>query len=218
MDDKTKNILAYLLDFLHEKDYDCRTNVTYITKLLYMIELYHYRRTGERLTDLTWKFWHFGPYAEEIENVKRTEHGILTTFFKFDRPSLPSKPQNNLDPQIKGDIERVIEDFAHMPLPNLLDFVYFETEPMQNAKRRGDFLDFKTIKKKEKIQLVVDKKEFMEAKKRFIKQAKRDLEMGKYTKTLPPIVIKRPYEENEDPYYSWNINKIINSEILIEDD
>ncbi|RKZ33293.1 hypothetical protein DRQ33_04495 [bacterium] len=218
MDDKAKNILAYLLDFLHEKDYDCRTNVTYITKLLYMIELYHYRRTGERLTDLTWKFWYFGPYAEEIENVDRTEHGILLTFFKFNRDDLPSNPQNNIDPQTKGDIERVIEDFAHMPLPNLLDFVYFKTEPMQNVKTRGELLDFSTVKPKPKeLSIDISTREINEIKGKIKEKAKSYIEKRKIIRHPPAIILSRPYKYDEDPVYNWNLDTIEGKEVSFED-
>jgi hypothetical protein len=29
----------------------------------------HYRETGERLTNLEWKFYHYGPYAFELEKI-----------------------------------------------------------------------------------------------------------------------------------------------------
>ena len=46
-------------------------------------------------------------------------------------------------------IKRVVGEWGSRSLPELLDYVYFETEPMEAVKKRGEILDFSTIQKEE---------------------------------------------------------------------
>ena len=47
--------------------------------------------------------------------------------------------------QVKRCVDRIVEQWALDSLPTILDYVYFETEPMQDAKR-GEYLDFSKIR------------------------------------------------------------------------
>src|SRR4030042_3961436 len=42
---------------------------TRLVKLLYLVEVEHYKHFQKRLTNLRWQFYHYGPYASEIEQV-----------------------------------------------------------------------------------------------------------------------------------------------------
>jgi hypothetical protein len=50
--------------------------------------------------------------------------------------------QAGLDFDLKLVIKNVLSDFGGMDLNEMLDYVYFETEPMLNASSRGEHLDF----------------------------------------------------------------------------
>jgi len=128
--------------------------VTRLVKLIYLADL-EWRRThrGEPLTDLTWKFLHYGPYATEFAElfadpemeVKELESGKLARRFDFspealDRPVVPE--------EIASVIGKLVKRWGDADLNTLLDHVYFDTEPMENAKR-GELLDFSTVRSPE---------------------------------------------------------------------
>ena len=48
------------------------------------------------------------------------------------------------DASVKRCVDNVVEQWGLDSLPAILDYVYFETEPMQDAKR-GEYLDFSKI-------------------------------------------------------------------------
>ena len=50
-----------------------------------------------------------------------------------------------LPADLKLSVNCIIEQFANRPMPEILDFVYYETEPMMSAQERGKVLDFSTI-------------------------------------------------------------------------
>jgi hypothetical protein len=124
--------------------------VTRLVKLIYLADL-EWRRTheGEPLTDLTWKFLHYGPYAIEFAEllanpemeVKELESGKVARRFDFspgdlDRPVVPEG--------IASVVRKLLKRWGDADLNTLLDHVYFDTEPMENAKR-VELLDFSTV-------------------------------------------------------------------------
>jgi hypothetical protein len=54
----------------------------------------------------------------------------------------------SVDTHLENYLHRIWTDWGMESLPRLLDFVYFETEPMFNAKK-GEQLDFSKVIKKE---------------------------------------------------------------------
>jgi hypothetical protein len=48
------------------------------------------------------------------------------------------------DFELETIVDRIVKEWGDADLNKLLDYVYFETEPMQNAKR-GDVLDFSSV-------------------------------------------------------------------------
>jgi hypothetical protein len=125
--------------------------VTRLVKLIYLADL-EWRRAhgGEPLADLTWKFLHFGPYAIEFAEVladpdmemKELDSGIVARRFDFtavdlERPRVPEP--------VSAVLSKIVKKWGDADLNTLLDFVYFETEPMEHA-RRGELLDFSAVK------------------------------------------------------------------------
>jgi len=145
----TLEVLKYIVDRIRERDgIPTRTKVV---KILYLIDVEYYRRHGSTLSQLPWKFLHYGPYTMEIEPLLKSlslgEEEIVVKdrrrvfTYKVEQPetldSLLSLPNRMM-------IEKIIERWALESLYKLLDYVYFETEPMQGAVR-GELLDFSTI-------------------------------------------------------------------------
>ena len=60
----TQNILLSILSEAQSKNFP--VGKTQLVKYLYLTEVEYYRETGSRLTNLEWKFYHYGPYAFEL--------------------------------------------------------------------------------------------------------------------------------------------------------
>lgn len=124
-----------------------------MTKLIYLIEWEYFAWTRERLTDLDWIFWHYGPWSkklssildefdepveEEIDNL-----GLQRVFWK---PSEFYPEEIKLPADLKGIIARVLETFGNKTTEAIIRYTYFNTEPMQFAER-GNPLDFGITRK-----------------------------------------------------------------------
>jgi uncharacterized phage-associated protein len=156
-----------------------------LVKLLYLLEIEYYRIYQKRLTHLKWEFYHYGPYPRGIEEV------LCLQDFEEEKISLSedrvfrklkhavSEPKVVYsETGIERLVKRIINEWGGFDLRYLLDYVYFETEPMIGAKT-GDVLDFSKVKpwheSKIKDVRIKDRKKFGELKKK----------VGDYMKNLP---------------------------------
>ena len=145
-----------------------------VVKFLYLMDLFYVKHTGQRFTTWTWRFWDFGPYCKE--SLDAIKQAVDENF--IDSSSHPSKFDEERDYDLinysqdrilyEDDLEKHIiqlEKDLSIPLmiqmamrsyikkygndtSALLDYVYFQTEPMQKAKPREN-LDFSTVSKDE---------------------------------------------------------------------
>lgn len=132
---------------------------TKLVKLLYLLDIEAYRINHSTLTGFDWVFHLYGPWAQEYETV-------LTDLQTIGAIALHSGSRNDLDtvfidacesvplsnpfPRFIDELRarRIIEAWAERPTGELLDYVYFHTEPMREA-RRGELLDFTSVLKEE---------------------------------------------------------------------
>lgn len=148
---------------------------TKLVKLMYLLEVEYYKLHQKRLTNLKWKFFHFGPYPLELQEIlgsPELEEEIIDltdgkVFFKysiyFDEPG-----KSYTEPRVRSLIARIVKKWGGMDLNRLLDYVYFETEPMMSAKR-GELLDFSKIPKWREIRIKkihIDRKKLSEIRER----------------------------------------------------
>jgi hypothetical protein len=131
--------------------------VTKLVKLLYLIDVEYYRRHRKLLTGLDWIFYHYGPYSLEIpdiicsldldipqEDVSIGDGRIVHQFkpvYKQEVDILEVMPTSDV-----MLVEKLIDKWALEDLNKLLSYVYFDTEPMQDAEV-GQSLDFSKIPK-----------------------------------------------------------------------
>ncbi|MFH0991120.1 MAG: type II toxin-antitoxin system antitoxin SocA domain-containing protein [bacterium] len=147
---------------------------TQLVKLLYLTEVEHYRAHGNRLTDLQWLFSHYGPYALALESIfsdsefEKKEVKIQSDkdliLFRVAESMAAYKPK--VDVSLSLIIKKIVGQWGNKPLEELLDYVYFETEPMESVKQRGDVLDFSTIKPASEIPSIIPLKASKEAEKK----------------------------------------------------
>lgn len=111
-----------------------------LVKLAYLAEVEYYRAIGGRLTDLEWIFYRYGPYAHELGPLIGGTDDPAAVAVDAWSPETPAKP----DFQLESILRQVVKDWGDADLNQLLDFVYFETEPMEGAQR-GQRLDFTNV-------------------------------------------------------------------------
>jgi len=125
---------------------------TRLVKLLYLSDL-EWRRLhgGEPLAELDWRFLHFGPYPTELASllggldVEETEFtaGKIVHRLAFGPEELRDQ---QVPDEVRSVVARLVKTWGDADLNTLLDYVYFETEPMENA-RRGERLNFSQLRR-----------------------------------------------------------------------
>jgi hypothetical protein len=141
---------------------------TRLVKLLYLTELEYYRRTAKRLTDLNWIFHHFGPYAYALGELLGNPDEDRFAW------SLTRHPSTS-DHDVQVCVSQVVHEWGNADLNALLDYVYFDTEPMQ-AATRGEALNFAVViplaqGRKEKVRIELDPKKLRELRKKLAARA-----------------------------------------------
>jgi hypothetical protein len=150
--------------------------VTRLVKILYLADL-EWRRSnkGEPLSNWSWKFWLYGPYAPEIGEVFGSQEvesvefksGKACRFLIFKPSELRS---GNVPNSVSKIFNSILERWGGVDLNDLLDYVYFETEPMENATR-GQLLDFSPVPPRpQTVSPTFDTKKLSELRRAFKKR------------------------------------------------
>ena len=123
---------------------------TSMVKYFYLIEHYATQKGAEQHPLLEdWRFLHFGPFSQTLAQtidtlesagqltVERKEAGAggegeLRIYGLPDHARVPSLNELDLPRGVPLRVATAIRRFRY-DLPKLLDFVYFETEPMKHA-------------------------------------------------------------------------------------
>jgi len=141
-------LLEYIIRRLSQQD--ITPTRTQVAKLLYLVDVEYYRYYRKTISELPWKFLHYGPYAIEIEpllpKLDVYEHEVITQkqYKAFIYKGGNVEDANQLAPSLRIMMDGILDDWGGQSLHKLLDHVYFETEPMAKATR-GHLLDFSTI-------------------------------------------------------------------------
>ena len=162
---------------------------TAFVKYLYLLDVCVARhREGQKLTPWTWRFTHFGPYSRQAVKMMNSDGAIGQSEFKVDsrhrgtayalRPATEYAPlPSDLGVPIgaQNELEQCMKKHK-TNLSSLLDFVYYKTEPMENAEP-DDILDFRqcrrvTAEQVEPISFPVPSKETGNRAKALIQQAR----------------------------------------------
>lgn len=154
-----KPLIAYIVDQVG--DQGGTIGRTALMKLVYLADIEHYRRYGKQATNLQWRFHHYGPYSAELDREVRalgldidesvftqTQGGRAVSGYHYRRigdwREVARAFNSNYDAAARRCVDRVVVQWGLDSLPTILDYVYFETEPMQDA-RRGETLDFSKV-------------------------------------------------------------------------
>ena len=130
-------------------------NKTKLLKLMYLVDIEHFRTHRKTLTGFDWIFFLYGPWAAEYDGliadleqrdfieVDSWESGGLSG------NRLTAKENRDLEAVLKSTIEfyqvkHQVETWSDRSLSELLDYVYFDTDPMRDAVSLQP-LDFEKI-------------------------------------------------------------------------
>ena len=126
---------------------------TRLVKLAYLVDLAFAQAGAERVTDLDWRFHHYGPYATGIEEaldslVASKALRPVKPRTAADRPAYLYRatfpPAGLLGSQLRRVTDEVVARWGAAELDDLLNHVYFETAPMRLAVR-GEKLDLTAV-------------------------------------------------------------------------
>lgn len=147
------DLLYMIANRFHERS-NYGLGKTKLLKLAYIAEVYYKRLTGRRLTDADWIFWQYGPYVTDYPAYLQSDAFSVEPNEGDFQPILPSENyrQSDIGIEEKMAVYRAME-FADEDLNELLDFVYFDTEPMMNAGKRGEKLNFDCIRPEEEYKI-----------------------------------------------------------------
>lgn len=152
-DRRVLDLIKYIV--CYATDHDIRLTTVRLVKFLYLADLYHARWFGgETFTKFPWAFVYYGPYCREVmvgideaklegliasqtyeSKYENKDYALFTCHdesYEDLRRTFPIAMLSELQLRIK----KFGDDTAQ-----LLDYVYFETEPMMDVKK-GDRLDF----------------------------------------------------------------------------
>lgn len=126
---------------------------TKLLKLLYLFDIEWYRTHQATFTGFDWKFYHLGPWTDEYDPTlnkyegngierKKTTDTYGTEFIKTDETVRLRDLFTTRDEEII--LEDMIRTWAKVPTEEILDHIYFRTEPMQEAVR-NEKLDFSKV-------------------------------------------------------------------------
>jgi hypothetical protein len=149
----TANLIKYIVCYATEREINLTT--VRLVKFVYLADLYNARSfQGQTITEFPWAFVYYGPYCREV--MEEIDHAVISGIIS--RKTFESKygdkdfavfscHDEHLDAikrlfplsvilELQAAIKRYGDDTAA-----LLDYVYFDTEPMIDA-RKGGLLDF----------------------------------------------------------------------------
>jgi len=144
--------VRYLLERAQDKEIP--VGKTRLVKLLYLLDVEVYRLCLSSFTGLDWIFYKYGPYSHEVEaalsqlDISEVDIPIGGSRV-FQKLGIDlEEDASRLEIETKAAIERLLAEWGTADLNELLDHVYFETEPMLKAEFKQR-LDFSTIRPKE---------------------------------------------------------------------
>ncbi len=119
------------------------------TKYLYLLDWAHYRIKGTPATDIRWKFFHYGPWSEDmipVMDVVQSRFGLGWIDYSTEERDVPHVDEHveRLDLTNESLIAKILNAFSKRDTSAVIDYCYRLTEPMTRAKR-GEMLDFSTI-------------------------------------------------------------------------
>lgn len=200
MDDKILKLIQFIVATAVRKGFRNLWAI-HIVKYLYIVDYYNARSEGKTITGQRWKFWTYGPWTTDSHNAiheardkgfissrpKVTKHLDLDEESEYEVYYVESeeisdrgyeKLGREVIPNIKTRlaVEGNIKKYGLRTKP-LLNYIYNQTEPMQEEIRQGEYLNFDNLSWPETTEKIKSKP----LKARTIKKAKEVLKRMRNT-------------------------------------
>jgi hypothetical protein len=158
----TKELIKYIVGELSDRGLDFTK--TTLVKLIYIADIEALRSGLPRISNLRWIFYKYGPYAfdfdEALRDLTGTDIDELAGFSTLGRPFFayrrsPREEPARIPVEAKAVINRVLDRWGGESLNKILNYVYFETEPMQEAEW-GKPLNLDMVRRRETLVRLAD--------------------------------------------------------------
>lgn len=153
MNPATKQLIPAIASYVKERE--AYLSKTKLLKLLYLFDVEYYRIHRQTFTGFQWKFFHLGPWTNEfdplLEELERS--GVLiaqpSPRPEYDSRNYVTTEYHDIDGLFANNrdeaaLKSILSRWAERPLGEILDYVYFRTEPMEHGIRNVP-LDFSVI-------------------------------------------------------------------------
>lgn len=153
MNDRLTDLIVTIVAYVTERGgYLAKTK---LLKLLYLFDVEFYRVHGRIFTGFKWKYFHLGPWTNEfdpllvwlvtqgaiVEQIAERSEYETKYLRSINRADLRKPFDNYKDEAI---LKMLLDTWGPSPTGEILDYVYFRTEPMEHGIRNED-LDFSRI-------------------------------------------------------------------------
>ncbi len=151
--DRLIELLVAIVSYVTE--HDGYVTKTKLLKLVYLFDVEFYRAHGKTFSGFQWKYYHLGPWTGEFDPLldqlvsrgELTENILQRTdydakFLHSTRHAELKSPFNNYKDE--AILKTVLDTWGPRTTGEILDFVYFRTEPMENGIR-SENLNFSNV-------------------------------------------------------------------------
>lgn len=153
MNPQVKQLIPAMVSYVN--DHDGYVTKTKLLKLLYLFDVEFYRTHRRLFTEFSWKFFHLGPWTREFDPVvnELVAQGVLllveSAKQEYDTKFVRTESRfdfSKIFPSFKEEapLRTVLNTWAERPTGEILDYVYFHTEPMEQGIR-NEPLNFSLI-------------------------------------------------------------------------
>jgi hypothetical protein len=153
MDKRLTELLVAIVSYVTA--HDGYVTKTKLLKLLYLLDVEFYRAHGQIFTGFNWKYFHLGPWTNEFdpllehvlagrgltENVRQHADYDARYLHAEERVDL-RKPFDSYNDE--AILKTVLDTWGPSTTGEILDYVYFRTEPMEHGIR-NEALDFSKV-------------------------------------------------------------------------
>jgi hypothetical protein len=153
MNNPLSELITFIVSYVTERGGS--VTKTKLLKLLYLFDVEFYRTHRKTFTGFQWKYFHLGPWTKEFDPLldKLVAGGSIDEQLierpDFDAKFLRSNGPVNLkrtfdDFKDEAILRSVLDTWGPSSTGEILDYVYFRTEPMEYGVR-NEPLDFSRI-------------------------------------------------------------------------
>lgn len=153
MNPQVKILVPAIISFVNERGGGITK--TKLLKLLYLFDIEYFRLHGKTFTGFDWKFFHLGPWTSQFDVVLDglVEGGnvVQQSLQAVDYEVALLRTEESVElkravTDVRDEIHlnRILMDWGTRPTGELLDYVYFRTEPMEHGVR-NEKLDFSYV-------------------------------------------------------------------------